>query len=430
MSALRARPASASRSRPASASRSRLASALHGRPPRAGAAVLAAAVLAAGCGTVAARPAAAPAPRPVTLPLATSAVGDQATWASVPMGTAGPNLFWELFVLPAAGTRWTLATPPDVATNGAIALAPGDGTSIVTGIHPSLQLGFSPITSTPDGGHTWSASAPDPGLASVPDALAAAPAGGLITLDHDGRVDLGGPGPASRPTLTSLTALAATPAGRACQLTGLTAVSFSPAGSPMLAGQCARPGVAGIFLSQGQGWRATGPALPAPLNRRDIEVLRLTRAGNQLTALLQAGTGRAASLVAAWSTTGSQWTLSPPLRLNGLTVESSSFGRGSLAVALTGRRAELIPGPAASWQPLPELPAGRAVTLALPKAGIVDALAASGSDLTAWQLPLAAPAAGGISAGAASGLTAGAYGRGSWTRTQQTTVPIQYGSSS
>jgi hypothetical protein len=423
------------RATPASASRGRLARAARGRPPRAAtaaAAALGAAVLAAGCGSAAA-PAAAPAPRPVALPLATSAAGDQATWATVPMGTTGPNLFWELFVLPAAGTRWTLATPPDVATNGAIALAPGDGTSIVTGIHPSLLLGFSPITSTPDGGRTWSAGAPDPGLASVPDALAAAPAGGaLITLDHNGHVELGGPGSASRPKLTSLTALAATPAGRACQLGGLTAVAFSPAGSPMLAGQCARPGVAGIFQGQGQGqaWRATGPTLPAPLSRQRIEVLRLTRAGDQMTALLQAGAGPSASLVAAWSATGSQWTLSPPLRLNGLAVESSSFGQGSLAVTLTGRRGEVLTGPAASWQPLPELPAGRTVTLALPKAGIVDALAASGSDLTAWQLPVAVPASGGTAASPASGLTARAYGRGTWTRTQQTTVPIQYGSSS
>jgi hypothetical protein len=400
--------------------------AFRARAPRAAAAALGAAVLAGGCGS-AARPATAPAPRPVALPLATSVGGDQATWASVPMGTAGPNLFWQLFVRPAQGTRWTLATPPDVATNGAIALAPGDGNSLVTGIHPSLLLGFSPITSTPDGGRTWSAGAPDPGLAGVPDALAAAPAGGqLITLEHDGRVDLGRPGAGGRPALTSTSALARTPAGRACQLSGLTAVAFSPAGAPLLAGQCARPGVAGIFVDRGGAWRAAGAALPASLRGERIEVLRLTRTGSQLTALLQAGAGRAASLVAAWSATGSQWTLSPPLRLNGLGVQSSSFGRGSLAVELTGRRGELLAGPSASWQPLPELPAGRTVTLALPAADEVDALAAAGSVLTAWQLHAGPPSA----SGAAVSLTAGAFGPGSWTRTQQTTVPIQYGSSS
>lgn len=397
---------------------------LRARAPRAAAAALGAAVLAAGCGS-AARPPAAPAPRPVALPLATSVGGNQATWASVPMGTAGPNLFWQLFVRPAQGTRWTLATPPDVATNGAIALAPGDGTSLVTGIHPSLLLGFSPITSTPDGGRTWSAGAPDPGLAGVPDALAAAPAGGqLITLEHDGRVDLGRQGAGGRPVLTSTSALARTPAGRACQLSGLTAAAFSPAGAAMLAGRCARPGVAGIFVSQGRGWQAAGPALPAALRGQRIEVLRLTRAGGRLTALLQAGAGRAASVIAAWGATGGQWTLSPPLALRGLAVQGTSFGASSLALNLAGRHGELLAGPGASWQALPELPAGRAVILALPSPGTVDALAASGSKLTAWQLhPGSRPTS------PAAGSPAAAYGPGAWIRTQQTTVPIQYGSS-
>jgi hypothetical protein len=46
--------------------------------------------------------------------------------------------------------------------------------------------------------------------------------------------------------------------------------------------------------------------------------------------------------------------------------------------------------------------------------------------LTAWQLHAGPPSA----AGAAVSRTAGAFGPGSWTRTQQTKVPIQYGSSS
>ena len=383
-------------------------------------------MLAAGCGS-AARPAAAPAPGSVALPLPSSVTGDQATWAAVPMGTAGPNLFWQLFLLPAGSARWTLTTPPDVATNGAITLAAGDGTALATGILPSHLLGFSPITSTADGGRTWAASAPDPGLASVPDALAATAGGGeLITLDHDGRVDAGPAGAAARPRLTSAAALAATAAGRACTLTGLTAVAFSPAGSPLVAGQCARPGVAGIFLDAGGTWQAAGPALPAALAGERAAVIRLTRGGRGLTALLQAGTGRSAALIAAWSSTGSHWTLSPPLRLDGQAVLSSSFGSGSLAVELTGRRGELLASPLAAWQPLPELPAARAVALALPAAGDVDALVAAGSVLTAWQVH-PAPAATGSTAGAA---TAGAYGPGRWAQTQRTTVPIQYGSSS
>jgi hypothetical protein len=407
---------------------------LRGRGRRAAAAAaagLAAAVLASGCGS-AARPAAQPgaAPsHPVALPLPSSVTADHAAWAAIPMGTAGPNLFWQLFVQPAGAARWTLATPPDVATNGALVLAAGDGTSLVTGVRPSLLLGFSPIISTADDGRTWAASAPGPGLASVPDALAAAPDGELMTLERDGSVERGRAGAAARPRLTSTAALAATAAGRACGLTGLTAAAFSPAGSPLLAGACARPGVAGIFLDSGGNWHAAGPALPAALHGQRLEVLRLTGTGSGLTALLQAGTGRSAALVAAWSSTGSGWTLSPPLRLDGLTLQSSSFGSGSLAVELTGRHGELLAGRSAAWQPLPELPEGRTVTLALPAPGDVDALAASGSVLTAWRRQ-AAPRAAAAGAGGGAAPAAGSYGPGRWTQTQRTTVPIQYGSSS
>jgi hypothetical protein len=399
---------------------------------------LAAAVLAAGCGS-AARPAGratvTPGPGAVALPLSSSVTGAHATWATVPMGTVGPNLFWQLFALPAGATRWTLTTPPDIATNGAITLAAGDGTKLVTGILPSHLLGFSPITSTANDGRSWAASAPDPGLASVPDAMAAAPDGSeLITLDHNGQVDLGRPGTAARPRLTSAAVLAATTAGRACALTGLTAAAFTPAGSPLLAGQCARPGVAGIFLDAGGTWQAAGPALPASLAGERLEVIRLTRTGSGLSALLQAGAGRSATLVAAWSSTGSRWTLSPPLRLDGQAVLSSSFGSGALAVGLTGRHGELLAGPSAAWQPLPELPPGRAVTLALPAAGDVGALAATGSVLTAWQLHAPSAARTGSSATTAGASSAAAtpeaYGPGSWTQIQRTTVPIQYGSSS
>jgi hypothetical protein len=379
---------------------------------------LVAGALAAGCGS-ATHEAADPGQRPVSLPLATSLAGSQATWAVVPMGAAaGPNLFWQLFQLPAGGARWTLATPPDVATNGAIALGLRGGRALVTGIHPSLLLGFSPITSTPDGGRTWSAGAPDPGLANVPDALATAPHGGrLIALDRNGSAGLARSGQSSWKTLAGTRSLSASPAGRACRLGGLTAVAFEPSGAPAVAGNCASPGVAGIFANAGGTWHAAGPALPVSLGQQQVQVLRLVESGDRLTALLQVGTGRGASLITAW-TTGDQWMLSPALRLAGRPVLSSSFGDGGgAAVALAGGRGDFLAGPGTSWQPLPRLPPGRAVTLALPVGGGVDALAASGSVLTAWRLNSGSGAAGTGRAGA-------------WVKTQRTTVPIQYGSSS
>jgi hypothetical protein len=395
------------------------------RTVRAAGVALMAGVLAAGCGS-APHQAADPGRHPVSLPLATSLAGSQATWAVVPMGAAaGPNLFWQLFQLPAEGTRWGLATPPDVATNGAIALGVQGGQggrALVAGIHPSLLLNFSPITSTPDGGRTWSAGAPDPGLADVPDALATAPHGGqLIALDRDGSAELARSGQSSWKTLASTRSLAATPAGRACRPGGLTAVAFESSGAPAVGGSCASPGVAGIFADAGGSWHAAGPSLPVSLGRQQVQVLRLVESGDRLTALLQVGAGHEASLIAAW-TTGDRWMLSPALRLAGLPVLSRSFGHGGgAAVALAGGRGDFLAGPGKSWQPLPPLPPGRAVTLALPAGGGVDALATNGSVLTAWRL----------SSGTGSGPGApGAGSAGAWVQTQRTAVPIQYGSSS
>jgi len=402
------------------------------------AAVIAIAVLAGGCGTststsTSTSSSAAPARRPVSLPLATSLAGDQATWAVVPMGAAsGPNLFWQLFELPAGGGSWRLATPPDVGTNGAIAIGVQAGQSLVAGIHPSLLLDFSPVTSTPNGGRTWSAGAPNPGLADVPDALGTAPLGGrLIALNRRGSAELARGGKSGWINLTSTRALAASPAGRACQLTQLTAVAFEPSGTPALAGTCGRPGIAGIFAFQGGTWRAAGPSLPASLNGRTTQVLRLTRIGTRLTAVLQAGTGRASSLFTAWTTgsqtAGNQWRLSAALRLAGRSVVSSSFGNdGGAVLVLSGGRGEYLAGPGASWQPLPRLPPGRTVTLALPAGGVVNALATNGSILTAWRLHAGQHAGAGTSAGAGSGGTTAST---TWVKTQQTRVPIQYGSS-
>ena len=54
---------------------------------------------------------------------------------------------------------------------------------------------------------------------------------------------------------------------------------------------------------------------------------------------------------------------------------------------LAGNRGAALAGPGNSWRQLPALPAGHAVTLALPAAGTIDALAADGGTLTAWHIP-------------------------------------------
>ena len=197
-----------------------------GRPRRAArAAMLAAgAVLAgtglAGCGTV---PGHAQAPSTPAVPLSamSSVPLAGATWATVPMGAAaGPDEFWQLFRLPRAAGRWALATPPDIATNGAILVAgqtgpgasgsgaSGSGASgsgaggsggsaggatagtLTAGVRPSLDLSFSPITTTADEGHSWATLPPESGLADEADALAAAPDGHLIALSQNHTADV------------------------------------------------------------------------------------------------------------------------------------------------------------------------------------------------------------------------------------------------
>jgi len=378
---------------------------------RRAAAGLALIMLAAGCGSRAERPAGTPAPAPVPLSLVTALTLAGTTWATIPMGApSGPNQFWQLFTLSGPSGRWSLRTPPGIATNGALVLAGPGRQTLITGIRPSLDLGFSPVTATRDGGGTWSSLPPEPGFADVPDALAAAPDGRLIALDVNQTVQASASQQAGWTTLTTAKDLAATAAGRRCALARLTAVAYTPAGSPLLAGICGRAGTAGIFASQDQTWQLAGPELPAALSGQPVRVIRLSQAGGRDVALLQAGTGPSASLLAAWTGDGRAWTLSPAFGLSGSHAVSASLGTdGAVAVVLSGGRGVTVGGPGSAWRQLPKLPPGQAVVLALPAPGTTDLLATAGSMLTAWQL---------------TGQPA------RWTKTQATKVPIQYGSSS
>ena len=177
----------------------------------------------------------------------------------------------------------------------------------------------------------------------------------------------------------------------------------------MLAAACGRPGTAGIFSHTGRAWQLTGPALPAAYAHQAITVLQLRTTGKTITALLAAGTGSAARLLAGWSADGgAHWKMSPPLPLNGATLTSASSGPGSsLAITLSHRRAAAITSAAGSWGQLPLLPPGTA-TLAPSPSGGWDALAVHGTQLTIWQ---AAP------------------GARAWDREQIIKVPVQFGSS-
>ena len=212
----------------------------------AGLVILPAVLLAAGCGGAPATPPPVTQAAPPAASLNTSLDTAAGTWAAVVMGgsAAQYNAFWQLFIRPAGSTRWRLVTPPGTADNGGLVLAGGSGPALVTGFRPSQDLTFSPLIQTGNGGQAWSSLDPlDAALASTPDALAVNPAGGqLLALLTGGTVQAAAPGATTWHTLASPRALAATPAGQRCGLTALTAATYTPAGIPVLAGTCARPG--------------------------------------------------------------------------------------------------------------------------------------------------------------------------------------------
>lgn len=379
-----------------------------GRPGRRRARIFAglliAAVPLAGCASASSQGSAAPAA--AAAPLATTmTVAGGGTWAVVAMGgsAADENRFWELFTRPAGSTRWALDTPPGVADNGGL-VASGSGNALTVAFRPSQDLTFSPLATSSDNGRTWGTGLLDAALAAVPDALAADD-GTMLALLGDGAIDQAGPAGASLARLAAPGAVAASAAGRRCQVTALTAVAYTASGTPLAAASCGRPGIVGIFARTAGTWQADGPAAPGG---SPVRVLRLAGTPTGDTTLLASGTGSAASLLAAWTSDGTHWTTSAPLPAGTRQVLADGTGpAGSVWVLLTGGRAATIAGPGAPWRQLPAPPPATAA-LATGPGGTTEALAVAGTSLIVYQLTPA----------------------GTWNRAQAITVPVQYGSSS
>jgi hypothetical protein len=354
-----------------------------------------------------------PAPPTVTVPLSTSLVTAQGTWAIAVMGgsAASHNAFWQLFVRPAGASRWSLVTPQGVADNGGL-VAAGGSTSLVVGFRPSQSLVFSPLATSTDTGKNWTPGLLDAGLADTPGAIAIDPSGRALALLQDGTITAAPTASAAAAgqwtPLTTGNALAASAPGRSCGLVGVSAVSFGPNKDPMAAGSCTRPGVAGVFTETGGTWRSAGLVLPGTgPGKSAVQVLGLAATASGNVALLAAGN----SLLAAWWD-GTRWTVSDPVAAGA--VQALGFGAGGSAwLLLGGGRAETIGGAGGSWQALPPVPSGTmtlapagTATLAPGPGGGYDALAVSGSKLTVWRLA-----------------------QGAWAKVQLITVPIVYGSS-
>lgn len=243
------------------------------RPSRSVAGLLGLALLAAGCGTASRQPDGPAAVPPPRLSLATTIAAGDGTWAVVMAGDAAArhDNFWQLLARPAGSGRWRLVTPPGVASNGGLVVAPSGATELTAAFRPSQNLAFTPLAASGDLGRRWSPGVLDADLASTPGALAADPATGhMLALLAAGTVEQSSDRGTTWTRLVTRRAIGRTASGRACRLLALTAVAFTAGGEPLVAGACARPGIVPVFAFSGHRWRPArhhsrrGPAGRSP----------------------------------------------------------------------------------------------------------------------------------------------------------------------
>lgn len=323
-------------------------------------------------------------------PFTTTFTADSHTWVVLPMGDVGTSLntFWQL--LEQTGHSWKLATPPGVADNGGLVRA--GTTGVVVGVLGSDLLGFSPTAAWT--GQSWTAGVLPARLAASPGSLASPTiallgAGGTELMDGHARV--------KRSTLAAV--------ATSCKLTALTSVASRPV---LVGGTCAATGRVGLFESAGKtGWKDVGPAVhgaPGPTS-----VLSVIDSVHGIELLASLGRHE---LVAIHPSAGG-WVVSRPLVLSDserlVEIVPSPDGTPLALVASgaagspTAERAEVLDG--STWR-----------TVASPPAG-TQAVVVRDSTITAFEVHH-------------STLTVLEREHGAWTRTQRSTVPIEYGSSS
>ncbi len=337
------------------------------------------------------------------------------------MGRLGDplNTFWQLFFRPYGRSDWNLVTPPGVADNGGFAASPGPDGSIAVVFDPNNLLTFSPFAVSSDEGTKWSAGLIPFGIAPVPDVLTApsSPDSQLAAIEDGGStVAMGTASETSWPTIYTRTELAASGPGRSCGVGKLTALAASGNGE-LVGSDCTTPGVVGIFqdasgVPGGRTLQLVGPKL-APSDG-EFSVLRLSEQGGRVVALIDSRRG-SVNVLYGLSGVGQPyaWSYSEALPLpsravivssgfgpNGTLVVETKSPTGALEAAVTRTNVET------AWQYLPSLPAGTE-SVSVSADGKVDALSASLSELTDWELV-----------------------DGAWAKNQVLIVPIQYGSSS
>jgi hypothetical protein len=324
------------------------------------------------------------------------------------------NTFWQLLFRPQGSTRWTLVTPPGVASNGGLSAGPSAGPTgaLVVGFQPTELLTYSPVARTADEGKKWSAGVLPAGLLDVADAIATGPDGAVLALVRsEGGSLVRSDGTLTRWTaVTARGALDATAAGRGCGVTALSALSES-GDVPELGADCSVPGVVGLFSDVSGTWTETGPRIPSE-EGRTMDVLRLTSGpAGGTEALVEARSGKSEWLVALWRGAGSRtWSVSEPIAIGGKVLSAGSGnGQAMDVVTAQGWRASRllsIAGPGSRWRSM-GAPPERTQAVVGGANGMV-ALAVSGSTVSVMGRDAAA---------------------GRWRRTEKVHVPIEYGSS-
>ena len=343
------------------------------------------------------------------------------SWSTLPMGQLSEqsNTFWELFHAVPGSSHWMLVTPEGTADNGGL-VAGVSGDSIAAGVLPSALLRFSPLSSSSDGGSSWSPVFLPAGLTRLADALAIETSGtpdGLAVVS-DGTVLAATKSLGSWAPLVSTAALRR--AAPSCAVSAIAAVSFSVTGAPLVATGCERGARVGLFRQTDGSWQLAGPTLAGGRGRGAIGVLRLETSGGVTTLLATVGVAGHEALEVAWAQNDSVWTTSARLPVpNADDVRASAVGADGRVAVLVSRSnskpAVFDVGPGGrAWSSLPPPPSG-ATGLAFPgdtptvDAPPVDVFTVNGSALRVFELT-------------PSGAT--------WSRVQTTQVPISYGSSS
>jgi hypothetical protein len=345
----------------------------------------------------------------IGVPLATSVATTTGTWATFPMGHLDDptNTFWEVFTMPSGGQQWAQHTPPNVADNGGLVIAPTLAGAVV-GFRPSQLLSFSPLASTEDGGTTYTPGLLSGGLASVPDALSVSPGGHAAALTATQLLTSTGTF-STWQQLTTLAAVKTLPAGRACGVNQMTAVATTD--TDIFVGlSCSSPGVVGLLRHAGSAFVSADVQLPSADAKDVVDVLRVVRYEQGAAALIGVHNGSATSYIAAWNSApaSATWTVSAPERVGGALISTAITSGGGFAVLTKANSgamsAAAIAAAGSGWTQLATPPVG---TAAISVAGDrSDALVVDSATFTDYQLT-----------------------DGQWVKSQTVQVAIPYGSS-